>query len=161
MIPYRFGIGYDVHQLVTGRDLIVGGVLIPHDKGALGHSDADVLIHAIADALLGALALGDIGHHFPDTDLGYKDIKSSLLLTSVVEKVREKGYRIGNIDASVVLQTPKINKYIPQMIGLLAEVMGVDSSQISIKATTTEKMGFIGHEKGIAAYVVAGVYIDT
>lgn len=161
MIPSRFGIGYDVHQLVPERELILGGVLIPHDKGALGHSDADVLIHAIADALLGALALGDIGSHFPDTDLRYKNINSSLLLASVVEMVREKGYRIGNVDASVVLQAPKVNKYIPQMIGFLAEVMGIDRSQISIKATTTEKMGFIGHEKGIAAYAVAGVYVDS
>ncbi len=150
----RIGNGYDVHALVEGRDLIIGGVKIDHCKGLLGHSDADVLVHAIMDALLGALALRDIGYHFPDTDSEYKDINSMLLLERVVEMIEKKGYRIINIDTVVACQKPKLSPYIPAMIEGLSKVLKIHSDCISIKPTTTEKLGFVGREEGIESYCV-------
>ena len=148
----RTGFGYDVHQLREGVDLWIGGIKVPHPKGAVGHSDADVLIHAICDALLGAANLGDIGYHFPDTDPAYKGIDSKILLKEVVSLVHENGYEISNIDSTICLQVPKINPHIPAMKECLAEIMKIDVEDVSIKATTTEKLGFVGKEKGIAAY---------
>ena len=150
----RIGIGYDVHQLVPDRKLWLGGVEIPHTLGLLGHSDADVLIHAICDAILGAAALGDIGKHFPDNDPNYKNIDSKILLKKCGELIAEKGYRIGNIDSIVVAQKPKIGPYIPMMRQTLAEVLGIDADQVSVKATTTEHLGFEGREEGISAQAV-------
>lgn len=150
----RIGMGYDVHQLVEGRKLIIGGIEIPHSLGLLGHSDADVLTHAIMDALLGALALGDIGKHFPDTDMKYKDVDSCELLSHVIELIHSKGYRVGNIDSVVALQSPKIGKYIPQMQEKLAKIMEVEADRISIKATTTEQLGFVGRSEGASSYAV-------
>lgn len=150
----RIGMGYDVHQLVEGRKLIIGGIEIPHSMGLLGHSDADVLTHAIMDALLGALALGDIGKHFPDTDMKYKDVDSCELLSHVIELIHSKGYRVGNIDSVVALQSPKIGKYIPQMQEKLAKIMEVEADRISIKATTTEQLGFVGRSEGASSYAV-------
>lgn len=150
----RIGIGYDVHQLVPDRKLWLGGVEIPHTLGLLGHSDADVLIHAICDAILGAAALGDIGKHFPDNDPNYKNIDSKILLKKCGELIAEKGYRIGNIDSIVVAQKPKIGPYIPVMRQTLAEVLGIDADQVSVKATTTEHLGFEGREEGISAQAV-------
>lgn len=150
----RVGMGYDVHQLVAGRDLWLGGICIPHTLGLLGHSDADVLIHAICDALLGAANMRDIGYHFPDTAGEYHNIDSKILLRKVVELLAAKGYRVGNVDATVCAQRPKINPHIPRMQQCLAEVMGIPSDDISIKATTTEKLGFTGREEGISAYAV-------
>lgn len=147
----RIGLGYDVHQLVPDRKLWLGGVEIPHTLGLLGHSDADVLIHAICDAILGAAALGDIGQHFPDKDPQYKGIDSKILLKKCGELIREKGYRIENIDSIVVAQRPKIGSYIPQMRQTLANVLGLDIDQVSVKATTTEHLGFEGREEGISA----------
>lgn len=149
---FRVGFGFDVHQLKEGLDLFIGGVVVPHTKGALGHSDADVLIHVICDALLGAVNLGDIGRHFPDTDPRYKGIDSKILLTSVMDLVREQGYELGNLDSTVCLQKPKIGPYIPQMQEVLSICMGVNKDLVSIKATTTEKLSFIGREEGISAY---------
>ncbi len=149
---FRVGFGFDVHQLKEGLDLFIGGVVVPHTKGALGHSDADVLIHVICDALLGAVNLGDIGRHFPDTDPRYKGIDSKILLTSVMNLVREQGYELGNLDSTVCLQKPKIGPYIPQMQEVLSICMGVNKDLVSIKATTTEKLSFIGREEGISAY---------
>ncbi|MBR2192619.1 MAG: 2-C-methyl-D-erythritol 2,4-cyclodiphosphate synthase [Bacteroidaceae bacterium] len=151
----RIGLGFDVHKLVEGRDLWVGGVKIPHTLGLLGHSDADVLIHAICDAILGAANMRDIGFHFPDTAGEYKDIDSKILLRKTVELVRGKGYEIGNIDATICAERPKMNPHIPEMQRVLSEVMGIDIDDISIKATTTEKLGFTGREEGISAYAVA------
>lgn len=151
---FRVGFGFDVHQLTEGRDLIVGGVKIPHSKGALGHSDADVLIHAICDALLGAAGLKDIGTYFPDTSSEFKGIDSKLLLERVVELLSQKGFSIGNVDSSLVLEKPKIKPYIDLMRNTLAPVLRIHVDEISIKATTNEKMGFIGREEGIAAYAV-------
>ena len=142
----------DVHQLVEGRPLWIGGVLIPHHKGALGHSDADVLLHAICDALLGALALGDIGTHFPDNDAAYKNIDSKILLKRTIDLVRMKNYKVVNVDSTICLEQPKIRPHVSEMQKVIAEIMGVSVDDISIKATTTEKMGFIGREEGIAAY---------
>ncbi|MBR3458991.1 MAG: 2-C-methyl-D-erythritol 2,4-cyclodiphosphate synthase [Selenomonadaceae bacterium] len=153
----RFGMGYDVHRLVAGRKLILGGVEIPHSMGLLGHSDADVLLHAVSDALLGAAALGDIGRHFPDTDPAYEGADSRKLLARVVELVREKGYAIGNVDATIVAQKPKLMGYIPQMNENLAATLGVELDQVNVKATTEEKLGFTGTEQGISAYAVAGI----
>ena len=153
----RFGMGYDVHRLVEGRKLILGGVEIPHTLGLLGHSDADVLLHAISDALLGAAALGDIGRHFPDTDSRYAGADSRKLLAQVVEMVREKGYVVGNVDATVVAQKPKLMPFIPQMNENIAEVLGLDLDQVNVKATTEEKLGFTGTEQGISAYAVVGL----
>ena len=148
----RVGFGYDVHQLKDGLDLWLGGIIVPHTKGGLGHSDADVLIHTICDALLGASNLGDIGSHFPDTDPKYKGIDSKKLLSYVIKLIREEGFSLGNIDSTICLQTPKIRPYISQMQEVLANCMQVDIDQISIKATTTEKLSFVGREEGISAY---------
>jgi len=148
----RTGIGYDVHKLVEDKSLTIGGIKIPYAKGSLGHSDGDVLIHAICDALLGAVNLRDIGFHFPDTSAEYKGIDSKILLQKVVKLVREKGFEIGNIDSIIVLQKPKIKDYIPQMKQILAETMPISEEDISVKATTTEQLGFTGREEGIVAY---------
>ncbi|MBR5062632.1 MAG: 2-C-methyl-D-erythritol 2,4-cyclodiphosphate synthase [Prevotella sp.] len=147
--------GYDVHQLVEGRELWLGGIKIEHSLGLLGHSDADVLIHAICDALLGAANMRDIGYHFPDTSADTLDIDSKILLRKVIELIATKGYRVGNIDATVCAQRPKINPHIPAMKACLAKVMGIDEDDISIKATTTERLGFVGKEEGMSAYAVA------
>ena len=155
---FRIGFGYDVHQLSEGYDLALGGIIVPHSKGSVGHSDADVLIHVIADALLGAASLRDIGYHFPDTDPKYKGIDSKKLLLEVMKLIHEKGFYIGNIDTTICLQKPKINSYIPKMIECLSETMGIEKDNISIKATTTEKMGFTGREEGIEAYAVVLIY---
>ena len=153
----RFGMGYDVHRLVEGRKLIIGGEEIPHTLGLLGHSDADVLLHAVADALLGAAAMGDIGRHFPDTDPRFEGADSMKLLAHVVELLTEKGYKVGNVDATIVAQKPKMKDFIPQMNENIARVLGVESDQINVKATTEEKLGFTGTEQGISAYAVAGI----
>lgn len=150
----RVGMGYDVHRLVEGRPLILGGVRIEHDRGLLGHSDADVLIHAICDALLGAANMRDIGYHFPDTAAETDGIDSKILLRKVVELIATKGYTVGNIDATVCAEHPKLNPYIPQMKHRLAQVVGCDEDCVSIKATTTERLGFTGREEGISAYAV-------
>ena len=151
----RVGFGYDMHRLQEGRDLWMGGVKLDHHLGLQGHSDADVLIHAICDALLGAANLRDIGFHFPDTDEAYKEIRSVLLLEKTMRLLDYHGYVLGNIDATVCTEQPKLNPHIPAMQEKLAETMGVDPADISIKATTSEKMGFVGREEGITAYVVA------
>lgn len=150
----RIGHGYDVHRLVEGRKLIIGGVDIPHYLGLFGHSDADVLLHAICDALLGAAALGDIGNHFPDTDATYKGIDSTKLLLHTVELVEREGYSVGNIDATIIAQKPKLAPFIPQMKVQIALLCQVEPSQINIKATTTETLGFTGREEGISAHAV-------
>ena len=155
MNKIRIGMGYDVHQLVPGRELWLGGIRINHELGLLGHSDADVLIHAICDAILGAANMRDIGYHFPDNDNSFKNIDSKILLRETVGLVRQKGYEIGNIDATICAQRPKLNPHIPAMQDILAETMSIDSDDISIKATTTEKLGFTGREEGISAYAVA------
>lgn len=154
----RTGIGYDVHQLKEGLPLWLGGIRIPHTKGLVGHSDADVLIHAICDALLGAAALGDIGKHFPDSDPAYKGIDSKILLRKCCELVREKGYEIGNVDAILCMQKPKVASYIPSMRQTLAAEMKLDEEAVSVKATTTEHLGFEGREEGISA--IANVLIE-
>ena len=151
-MSYRIGSGVDYHQLVTGRDLWIGGVKIPHTKGALGHSDADVLLHAICDAMLGALALGDIGVHFPDTDASFKDIDSKILLKKCMELIDKKGYRVVNIDSTLCLQVPKIKPYILQMQEAIATILNIETDAVSVKATTTEQLGFIGREEGLKAY---------
>lgn len=151
----RIGMGYDVHQLVEGRELWLGGIKIDHSLGLLGHSDADVLIHAICDALLGAANMRDIGYHFPDTSADTLNIDSKILLRKVIELIATKGYRVGNIDATICAQRPKINPHIPAMKACLAKVMGIDEDDISIKATTTERLGFVGKEEGMSAYAVA------
>lgn len=153
----RVGFGYDVHRLVEDRKLILGGVEIPYEKGLLGHSDADVLVHALMDALLGAAAMGDIGQHFPDTDAQYKGIDSMLLLQKVIQLVTDAGYTVNNIDVTVVAQRPKLAGFIPQMEANLAQVIGVDTSKINVKATTTEKLGFEGEGLGISAYAVCTI----
>lgn len=150
----KVGFGYDMHQLIEGRDLIVGGIKIDHIKGLQGHSDADVLIHAICDALLGAANLRDIGFNFPDTSAYFKNIDSTILLRRTVELLKDKGYSIGNIDSTICAEKPKLNPHILTMQQRLAEVMGIDIDDISIKATTSEKMGFVGREEGITAYAV-------
>lgn len=148
----RIGSGIDFHQLVEGRDLWIGGVKIPHHKGALGHSDADVLLHAICDALLGALALGDIGTHFPDTDASFKNIDSKILLDKTVKLIENKQYVIVNIDSTLCLQAPKIKPFVPQMQQAIATICNLPLDAVSIKATTTETMGFVGREEGLVAY---------
>ena len=153
----RFGMGYDVHQLVENRKLIIGGVDIPYEKGLLGHSDADVLLHAISDALLGAAALGDIGKHFPDTDPRYKGADSLKLLEEVGNLLALKGYVVGNVDATIVAQKPKMLPHIPQMRENIARVLRVDIDQINVKATTEEHLGFTGSGQGISSYAVAGI----
>ena len=155
---FRIGFGYDVHRLETGIPFWLGGVEIPHEKGALGHSDADVLIHAICDALLGAAALGDIGTHFPDTDPEYRGIASTRLLRKTMVLLRHKEYEVGNIDATVCLQHPKIKSHIPEMRKQIAHHMEVDTGQVSIKATTEEKLGFTGREEGVSAYAVVLIH---
>ncbi|SDZ25644.1 2-C-methyl-D-erythritol 2,4-cyclodiphosphate synthase [Proteiniborus ethanoligenes] len=150
----KIGIGYDVHKLVENRKLIIGGIHIPHERGLLGHSDADVLVHAIMDSILGALALGDIGKHFPDTDNSYKDIDSMLLLAKTYNLMVECGYEIGNVDCVIAAQRPKLAPYIDSMRENMARVLNTDKSNINIKATTTEKLGFEGREEGISTQVV-------
>ena len=150
----RIGTGYDVHRLTEDRLLILGGVTIPYEKGLLGHSDADVLVHAIMDALLGAAALGDIGKHFPDNDPEYKGISSMKLLAHVRTLLEQNGYLVGNIDSTIVAQAPKLASYLPQMVENIAEVLGIDASQVSVKATTEERLGFTGSGEGIAAQAV-------
>ena len=151
----RIGLGVDFHQLAEGRELWIGGVLVPYHKGGLGHSDADVLLHAICDALLGAACLGDIGVHFPDTDQKYKNIDSKILLRQTIELIREEGYRIVNIDSTLCLQEPKIKPYIEPMQQTIAGIAGIGIKDISIKATTTEQMGFVGRKEGVVAYATA------
>lgn len=148
----RVGFGFDVHRLVEERDLWLGGIRLEHEKGLLGHSDADVLIHAICDALLGAANMRDIGFHFPDSAGEFKNIDSKILLRKTVELIATKGYEVGNIDATICAERPKLKQHIPDMQRVLAEVMGVDTDEVSIKATTTERLGFTGREEGIAAY---------
>jgi 2-C-methyl-D-erythritol 2,4-cyclodiphosphate synthase len=156
----RVGFGYDVHPLVAGRPLILGGIKIPYLFGLQGHSDADVLIHAICDALLGAIAEGDIGRHFPDTDPQYKGIRSTILLKKVMNRMREKGFHAVNIDASIVAQKPKLADFIPRMVKEIADVLEIESGRVNVKATTSEGLGFIGREEGITAYAVALVEED-
>ena len=151
-MAYRIGSGVDFHQLIEGRDLWIGGVKIPHAKGALGHSDADVLLHAVCDAILGALALGDIGVHFPDTDARYKDIDSKILLKECVGLISAKGYKVINIDSTLCLQSPKIKPYVLQMREVIASILNIPADAVSIKATTTEQLGFVGREEGLVAY---------
>lgn len=148
----RIGYGIDFHQLVTGRDLFIGGIKIPHDKGALGHSDADVLLHAICDALLGAACLGDIGVHFPDTAQEYKNIDSKILLAKTFELIKKEGYSIINIDSTLCLEAPKIKPYVAQMQEVIAGILSISVKDISIKATTTETMGFVGRKEGLVAH---------
>lgn len=152
MMSIRIGSGVDFHRLVEGRDLWLGGVKIPHTKGALGHSDADVLLHAICDAMLGSLALGDIGTHFPDTSAEFKDIDSKVLLKRTSDLVHQRGYRVGNIDCTLCLEAPKIKPYVPAMQEAIASILGLTVHDVSIKATTTEKLGFVGREEGVVAY---------
>lgn len=154
------GQGFDVHQLVEGRPCIIGGVTIPYEKGLLGHSDADVLLHTISDAILGALALGDIGRHFPDTDPAFKDADSLILLKKVWDMAKERGYRLGNLDATIIAQKPKMAPYIPQMVEVIAGALESDTLQINVKATTTEQLGFTGRGEGIAAQCVVCLIKD-
>ena len=153
----RVGMGYDVHKLVEGRDLIIGGVRIPHTLGLLGHSDADVLLHAIMDALLGAAGLGDIGKHFPDTDPQYKGISSMKLLSHVAELIRERGYVVENIDATIIAQKPKMRPHIPQMEENIAGALGISTDQVNVKATTEEGLGFTGTEEGISSQAICAL----
>lgn len=158
MFPIRTGLGYDVHKLVEGRELWLGGILIPHTHGLLGHSDADVLIHAICDALLGAAALRDIGYHFPDTSQDFAGIDSKILLRRTVDLLHAEGWEVGNIDATVCAERPKLNPHIPAMQRTLAPLMDVDEGAVSIKATTTERLGFTGRMEGISAYATCLIY---
>ena len=158
MLPYRIGTGYDIHRLEKDRDLIIGGVKIPYDKGLYGHSDADVLIHAIIDALLGAAALPDIGTIFPDTDEKYKDADSTVLLKQVCSLVKENGYKIGNIDSNIIAQAPRMMPHIPEMKKRLSEVMGLEADSVSIKAKTNEKMDAVGESRAIEANAVVILY---
>ena len=154
MTTFRVGHGVDVHQLVLGRALIIGGVKIDYARGLLGHSDADVLLHAISDALLGAAGLGDIGKHFPDSDAKFKGIDSRELLRNIAAKINAKGFTVGNVDATVIAQAPKMAPHIPAMVANIAAALGIDASQVNVKATTTEKLGFTGRGEGIAAEAV-------
>ena len=158
MIKPRIGYGYDVHQLVESRDFWLGGIKIPHTHGAKGHSDADVVCHVLCDALLGAANMRNIGYHFPPSDAKWKDVDSKILLAEVIRMIREAGYELGNVDVTVVLQEPKLNPYIPAMKTCLAQVMSIPEEDISIKATTSEWMGFVGRNEGIAAHAVALIY---
>lgn len=151
----RVGFGFDVHRQAEGRELWIGGVKLPHTKGLLGHSDADVLLHAICDALLGAANLRDIGFHFPDTANEYKNIDSKILLKKAFDVLKKEGYQVGNIDATIVAERPKINPHVPAMQKVIAEILEIDENDISIKATTSEKMGYVGREEGMTAYAVA------
>lgn len=157
-MKFRVGLGYDVHKLVEGKDFWLGGIKIDHTKGAVGHSDADVLLHSICDALLGAANLRDIGYHFPDTSNDYKGIDSKLLLVDVVKLIKEKGYTISNVDCTIALQQPKISPYIEEMKLVIAEQMNLDVEDVSVKATTTERLGFEGREEGVSAQVVTLLY---
>ena len=157
MSSFRVGFGYDVHQLVSGRKLIIGGVTIDYHKGALGHSDADVLLHAISDALLGASGLDDIGTYFSDTDPKYKDVSSQIILKETFSLITEKGYQVNNIDTTIVLQEPKLSEYFTQMKSNIISILNIEMSDISIKATTTERVGSIGKGEGIAAFAVASL----
>lgn len=159
-MKFRVGFGFDVHQLAEGEDFILGGVKIPHHKGSFGHSDADVLVHTICDALLGAANLRDIGFHFPPSDNQYKGVDSTILLKEVVQLLAAKGYRISNIDSTIALEKPKINPHIPAMKKVLVDCMGIEEDDLSIKATTTEKMGFEGREEGVSAYATVLIYKD-
>lgn len=156
-MSFRVGIGYDVHQLAEGYDLWLGGVKVPHTKGAVGHSDADVVLHAICDALLGALALGDIGKHFPDTDDKWKGADSKMLLAHVMELVNAKGYKAVNVDCALCLEKPKIAPFIPQMVEVIGGLMDLNADSVSVKATTNEKMGYVGREEGVNAQAVVSV----
>jgi 2-C-methyl-D-erythritol 2,4-cyclodiphosphate synthase len=159
---FRIGFGYDVHTLVEGRSLILGGLEIPHNLGLMGHSDADVLTHAIMDATLGALAMGDIGRHFPDGEPAYKDMESLLMLKRIMEWVRQKGFKVNNVDTTIVAQKPKLAPHIPTMKERLSEILDIGPDQINIKATTTEGLGFCGRQEGIEAYsVVSLVLVDA
>lgn len=157
-MKFRIGFGFDVHQLEENKDFYLGGIKVPHTKGAVGHSDADVLIHTICDALLGAANLRDIGFHFPPTDNQYKGIDSKILLKDVIKLISEKGYNISNIDSTIAIQEPKINPHIPAMKKVLSECMNIDEDDISIKATTTEKLGFEGREEGVSAYATVLIF---
>ena len=157
MNKFKVGFGYDVHQLVSGRDLIIGGVSINFHKGSLGHSDADVLLHALADALLGAAGLGDIGTHFPDTALKFQDFDSKLILKEVFMMIWDAGYQVNNIDVTVLLQEPKIKEYIPEMKSVIASILNMDLSDVSVKATTTEHLGYIGNSEGLAAFAIVSI----
>ena len=157
-MDFRVGFGYDVHQLGPGEEFWLGGILVPHEKGSIGHSDADVLLHVICDALLGAADMRDIGYHFPDTDPQYKGIDSKKLLAGVVTLIRDAGWKIGNIDSTICLQRPKIKPIIPEMKQVIAEVMEVEEGRVSIKATTTKKLGFVGREEGVSAYCVCLIH---
>jgi len=154
-MSFRIGFGIDFHQLVAGREFWIGGVKLPHIKGALGHSDADVLLHAICDALLGAVCLGDIGLHFPDTSDEFKNIDSKILLQKTSQLISEAGYKVENIDSTVCLEEPKLKPFIPEMQKVIATILSVNENAVSIKATTSEKMGFVGREEGVAAYATA------
>ena len=158
-MAFRIGFGVDFHQLAEGRELWLGGILIPHNKGAIGHSDADVLLHAICDALLGAACLGDIGVHFPDTDNKFKNIDSKILLKESVALINKEGYKLVNVDSSLCLEEPKIKSYVGQMQAIIANITGVTTRDVSIKATTTEQMGFVGRKEGLVAY--ATVLLET
>lgn len=159
-MKYRIGTGYDVHRLEEGFDFWLGGILLEYKKGAVGHSDADVLIHVICDALLGAANLRDIGYHFSDKDPKYKGIDSKILLKEVMTMVREQGWEVNNIDTIICLQLPKVNPYIPEMVKCLSQVMEIEENDISIKATTTEQLGFVGREEGVSAHATALIYSD-
>jgi 2-C-methyl-D-erythritol 2,4-cyclodiphosphate synthase len=156
--PFRIGFGYDVHRFAEGRELWLGGVLIPHSFGLLGHSDADVLLHAVCDALLGAVAMGDIGKHFPDTDQAWKGADSKKLLEAVVKLLHDAGWQVGNVDCTLVLEQPKIMPHAPKMRNTMAVLLGVPEDAVSIKATTNEKLGYVGREEGACAHAVALVY---
>lgn len=158
-MSFRIGFGIDFHQLVAGRELWLGGINLPHEKGALGHSDADVLLHSICDALLGAACLGDIGVHFPDTSDEFKNIDSKILLQKTFLLLNNAGYKVGNIDSTICIEKPKIQSYVPAMRKVIAELLTIEESAVSIKATTSEKMGFVGREEGVAAY--ASVLIES
>lgn len=158
--PFKVGFGYDVHQFAEDRKLFLGGIEIPHDKGLKGHSDADALLHSITDALLGALALGDIGTHFPDTDSEYKGIASKILLEKSYAMVLEKGYKVSNIDATVVTELPKLKPHIKEIRESISQILGLSVEQVSVKATTSEKMGFVGEGKGVKVYSVVLIYKD-
>jgi 2-C-methyl-D-erythritol 2,4-cyclodiphosphate synthase len=157
-MKFRIGQGYDVHQLAEGREFWIGGINIPHTAGAVGHSDADVLIHAMCDALLGAANLRDIGYHFPPNDMKYKGIDSKILLAETANIIRKAGYEIGNIDSTLCLEAPKIKPFIPQMQAVLSKTLNIPAEDISIKATTTEEMGFVGRKEGVEAHAVALIY---
>ena len=161
MTPFRIGHGYDVHQLAEGHPFWLGGILIPHSHGAKGHSDADIVCHVLCDALLGAANLRNIGYHFSDKDPKWKGVDSKVLLAKVLEMIREEGYEVGNADVTIVLQLPKLNPHIPAMKECLARVMGIEESTLSIKATTSEHLGFVGREEGIAAHCVALIYLKN